>query len=589
MTSYRPRSPTRRYIDPRAQSTTSIASSFDSRPPRYDKHYETQEVARQNYIDNGYDRGTTSRTQYVVRPRHNSFVAEESRRPLSILVDSRNRPIVNNSAWEMPISPSPKSNRPRDEPDRFLHPSAIVARQTYSDQRQHSANRADTDRLIVATRGGRERRGYHQLEPIGQKSYPASRPAIRLDDGYSYTGPREQFERDYPVRPVQPRESQASRDRPASVVDFPELKPPSTLRRDLPPPSAAARQFDKIERSEPTRSNIRSSGDSDFERSDEMSRRRLSLRNPVVHQTRDDNYPKDDYEGKRGSRHAKPRYDDEDNLRSREHGGRDREYDRDGRNDRDGRKIESRRQPRSRENSPDRPVGSKSAVPGSDNRRIPRSRDNSPERAQGKGLAPPAHDSRRKPRSRESSPERSGIGKGLAAAGLGSLAAAGLANGLKRDPEEKDDNSDSEARRERRHRRRREKQRERELREADDTNADARVPRDRPSPSLGDVEPVHDRREYFGKEASDSNSQDDHRKGHGHNRRRSRHEKGSQAEEGLAELEPDRAPDRAPPPVSQELQRVEMRDPEEDSDRRRRKRLEYQGRDRDRDVPVQGL
>lgn len=179
-----------------------------------------------------------------------------------------------------------------------------------------------------------------------------------------------------------------------------DAREPRELREPGPPPSAARH----LERSDRPDKSRRHGPESDSDR--DGTRRRNSTRNPVVHQSKDE-----DYDRRQVPKHNKDRYEDDGrHLRERDH-------------DKLNRPIEPRRNPRSRDTSP---VESK---------RIPKSQDSSPE-------------------------QRSGIKKGLAAVGLGGIASAGLVGARhneNRDKAEKVEESDSDRRKERRRRKHRER------------------------------------------------------------------------------------------------------------------------------------
>src|ERR1700733_13812230 len=198
----------RRHVDPRASTGTVFSSSFDSRPSQYprtnidtlptSRTYEAQPIAKKIYQDPGYSGGTTSRTEYAVRPRINSATAED-RRPPSLVIPppspARSRPLVNNLSRDRPSgSPLPKPHHPRDDSERYIYPAVSSPRQQH--QRHYSATPTDLEHLRVTDKDRRERARYRDL---GASGYPTSGAPIRYrDDDVSYTGPREQFDRDYP-------------------------------------------------------------------------------------------------------------------------------------------------------------------------------------------------------------------------------------------------------------------------------------------------------------------------------------------------------------------------------------------------------
>lgn len=478
-----PRS-SRRYIDPRASTGNVISSSFDPRynPPPHrasldptrlaDFGYEAQPIKKKTYVDSGYGGSTASRTEYAVRPRERKeSLTNENRRPVSTLLLPTSpirttRPVITTNfdsrdvrdsrdLRDRPRSPVSRSGRPRDDASAYLSPVLAVPPRNH--QRHHSATPTEMDRLTVARRDrdGKDRAAtrYHGPGEARPSGYPVppSRPPIRIaEEDVSYTGPREQFARDYPQR--RPRgDSYTRAERPVSMMGPPDWKPVRERRdiRELGPPPSASRQFERLDRLDTSR---RVGHESDSDR--DAPRRRNLTRNPVVHQTKDDDY------GRRNiPKYPKDRYEDDGRP------SRDRDYEK------LDRPAESRRIPRSRESSP------------TDSRRIPRSRDSSPE-------------------------QRSGIGKGLAAVGLGSIAAAGLAGARHRDGRDKTDKleeSDSDRPKERRRR----KYRERGPEEDDDAL----------------VEHGHRKERDVPEEKNNDKIEDNEEDGHKHRRHRRRRHK----------------------------------------------------------------
>jgi zinc finger CCCH domain-containing protein 13 len=339
------------------------------------------------------------------------------------------RPVVSNSSRDDKLASRPPPYVVREEPPRYLVPASTHPQGREHHQRHYSATRADADRLNVGSRvGGRAKGEYHPAGGYGQKSYSSSRPSVK-DDDYSYTGPREQFARDMQARAPPVRESYLRRDRPLSVVEIPDSKPPAPVRREMGPPPIP-RQLERLDRPEDRRSSTRPIYED--ERAGEVPSRRHSVRAPVVHQLRDSGYAsRDDVDIRPKPR--RDRIEEEEplpRLRTRDL-ERERDYSRDLERDRDTR---DRDRDRDREREPDRD----------------RDREKDWERPRGHEKLKHADD-RREIRSRDNSPERSGVGKGIAT-GLGGAAIAGLAGAALKGSSKPDDASDSDSRRERRHR-----------------------------------------------------------------------------------------------------------------------------------------
>lgn len=347
-------------------------------------------------------------------------------------------------------------------------------------QRHNSATKAETGRYSLGLEAPRAEREYHKRGPYVEKVADSRPPPPVARYGqeptYEYTGPREQFDRDYPA-PRPRRASLTRKERPTSVIvpKFEQLP----FRRDTAPPPPASRQLQRIERDD------RKSGfESDPERSREDRPRerpaRHSIKGPVVHQ-RDDGYSsaRDDHDSRRPARRpyeddvaiagSKNRYHDanRDLEREKERPRREREREeerpRERERDRDRDRVRrERRSSRAGDREHDR------------ERERPRPRDYE---------VIEEDDPQRRPRRRETrdardeSPERGSGLKTLATAAVGGLAAAGIANAKSRKDEE---GSDSESRKERKHRRRRSRdRREDNAREGEDPEERRRRRRER--------------------------------------------------------------------------------------------------------------
>lgn len=246
-----------------------------------------------------------------MRPRNNSTLPNDNRRPLSIVPKNtsptRNRPVVSNSSRDDPRSPTSYSSR--DEGSRYLVPASSHGREHH--QRHYSATRADIDRVNAVARGERSRGQYHQAGGYNQKAYSASRPTIK-DEDFSYTGPREQFARDYPAN--QPSRRDTRPPRPVSVMELSDHRPSvAASRRDMPPPSST-RQLDRLDRPDGGRLSIRPGPEPDLDRVSDLPQRRQSTRQPVVHQSRDDGYiaTRDDIDARPSNKSRRDRLEDDE-------------------------------------------------------------------------------------------------------------------------------------------------------------------------------------------------------------------------------------------------------------------------------------
>ena len=461
---YRPRSPPRtsRYLDPRADPRASTGmfypSSYDPKYPsqprsaiephqssRHGSIYDTRPIKSYSYKDDAYPGSTISRTEYAVRPRTNSNVPPDSRRPLSMVAAKNTsptrRPVVSN------LSRDEHRTAPyiaREEPSKYLVPASSHSHGRDHHQRHYSATKGDAEKLNAGGRSsGRTRGEYHQPGGYSQRTYTHDRAPIK-DDDYSYTGPREQFARDMQARVPPAREAYVRGERPMSVVEIPDFKAPPPVRRDMPPPPP--RQLERLDRPDDRRLSVRPMHD-EPERVHDLPSRRHSVRAPVVHQLRDEGYSsaKDDMEFRGKPR--RERVEEEPPLpkiRTREperdyqwdrdyprepDRDRDRERDRDLR-DRDRDRDRERERERERERDP--------------NRERDRDRPHLYEKAK---LA----EDKREVRSRESSPDRAGMAKGIAA-GLGGAAVAGLTGAAIKGSSKPGEASEDDNHKERRHR-----------------------------------------------------------------------------------------------------------------------------------------
>jgi hypothetical protein len=312
MATYRSRGispPPRRHGEPRISTGPVFSTAFDTRyaqQPRssidsidalplprtgIERRFDAQPISRRNYAASG-QHAAQSKTEYAVRPRREFDAGDDgSKTQLRILPTPtspiRSRPLVDNFPREMPRSPLTKQYYPSDEADRYILPAVSGPRQHRS---QGSTNPTDSTHLVPAGRDRREHGGYRVA---GARVYPTNRALVRYDeeDDYSYTTPREQFERDYP--PPQPRSRRSSytrNSRPISTSEFDDWKATPLSKRD-PGPPPTVRQFDKIGEGGSRRSLGNSSNYSDTEGDLNKPKRRHSSRVPVsLHQDRLDRF-----------------------------------------------------------------------------------------------------------------------------------------------------------------------------------------------------------------------------------------------------------------------------------------------------------
>lgn len=420
--------------------------------------YDAQPVKKSFHHDPTNPGAATTRTEYVVRPRRDS----DTRRPLSVVAKnvSPTRDYVE-SPHDMVIYKQPRD----DASPRLLQPHS---RGSAHHQRHNSATRAEIDRTFKAAGAPRVDREYHNRGPYIQKVADSRLPASSRhveQPAYEYTGPREQFDRDYPVRTR--RESLSRRERPTSAIGTKFEPAPS--RRDTAPPPAASRALQRIEQDD-----RRTGFESDPDRSRDHRRSRQSLKGAVVHQ-REDGYSsaRDEYDLRRQT--GRP-YNDDAAISGSKNVYHDANMDRDRDRARRERYREEER-PRERERDKDRDREREKPE-----RRTERTGEREYQREREKprprdyeAIEEDDHRSgrrRRDPREkRDESPDRSKLGA-LATAAIGGLTATGIANFGK---SRKDgDVSDSDSKKERRRRRHRSQDRKEADRPEDENTEDRR-------------------------------------------------------------------------------------------------------------------
>ncbi|PYI19498.1 hypothetical protein BO99DRAFT_139751 [Aspergillus violaceofuscus CBS 115571] len=338
---YRPMSPNgSRMMDPMRASTGTVqlSSSYDPYDltnrsahsgyhpdvnyiPSYDSRYareprlEAQPISSTTYRDPGHS--TKLRTEYAIRPRQRSNTAsaveiqyapgryDASGSPLS-----RASPVI--------IPGHHRSPSPQRAQDRYVVPAS-----SHRHHRRHHPSStdyaSDTGRLDLTDKMAMARiphNAYPAYEHSPRWRYPPTgglRKGEDIDDydAYSYTNPREQFEKDSAAR--MRRDQRAyHRDRPLSLTgpDDPQLQSRKESRALGPPPSQ--RGFDRIDQGGRVRRSTYGSADSDVESSN--ARRRSLQRVPVsLHQDVDEGYSsyRSEHEDHRHRRRRHRRHDDD--------------------------------------------------------------------------------------------------------------------------------------------------------------------------------------------------------------------------------------------------------------------------------------
>lgn len=426
--------------------------------------FDAQPISIRNYAASGQT-AAQSKTEYSVRPLINSSPGDERRTSPRIPIPPTAPPHSRPPANDSLYDRQPRSPRP----ERYYLPekSKRYIHPAVSNPRPFRNQVDDTpaDPSHLPP-FGRDRQDHKGYRSASSRAYPTR---YDEEDDYSYTipTPREQFDVEHPpLEHRRRRNTYISNDRPISTSDFDGWKPtPQSKRGSGPPP--AVRQFDRIGKGEPRHLTGKSGNYSDTERDLAKPKRRHSLRAPVsIHQDRDEMYLP--HKGERPAPLA-PRYQ------------------------------------RAYEDDP---------IYFSD-------REN---------YRPSSHYERRQQSGKvgEDSHDRVGKIHAIAAAGLGGLAAAGLAGALVRKPRDEDDNSNLEEPHEVKDRYKREKDhRFADSGRGQDPTMDK--PWDRAAEIRDGVAPREQHREKERNERSDSDSIDGsqtegrrHRRKHRHHRRERR-------------------------------------------------------------------
>ncbi|KAL4925778.1 uncharacterized protein BDV17DRAFT_178847 [Aspergillus undulatus] len=315
---YRPISPSAsQMVDPLRASTGTfqLSSSYDpygpatGRPayasyrsdvpysPSYDPRYtvpsrlEAHPVSKQTYRDHG--KATKLRTEYAIRPRQRSSTATaaDSRDRLelpSISPISRTSPVV--------LSDYGRAPSPLTDQDGYLMPAS-------SKHNRHHRYSSSFDYSSDTGRHPTSRRPYGVYpthEHGGRRRYPHTgglRKGQDIDDydAYSYTTPREQFEKEANAKLQYHRSARKERPLSLTGIDDPHLMARKDPRALGPPPSY--RGFDKMNRDELRRSTY---GYVNSEL-DLAGVRQRSPRSVALHHDHDEGYSshRDDYDDTR--------------------------------------------------------------------------------------------------------------------------------------------------------------------------------------------------------------------------------------------------------------------------------------------------
>lgn len=266
---------------------------------------DAQPISTKTYRDAGNN--TKSTTEYAIRPRSRTVAA---RRPLSVVVPpstSRQSPIVE-SDHERTRSPLPKSYYyPSEDNTPYIYPA------TSSRGRYHyrPSDESDFGRQAPSDKESRARMERGKYRNSGTGGYPASGSLVKYreedfdhPDAYSYTNPREQFDRDSAAGQQFLHANYSRRERPRSMTGLDGYRPQLELRREPrvsgPLPSTPSRRAERLRPED----GYRSSGREVWS----------SQQTPVsLHRFGDDGYSsyQEDYGDSRNSRRSR-RYEDPD-------------------------------------------------------------------------------------------------------------------------------------------------------------------------------------------------------------------------------------------------------------------------------------
>jgi hypothetical protein len=296
------------YLSPQAAERAPDHRSSRRMP---DRKLEAQPISSMTYRDPG--QSTKLRTEYAIRERPRSNT-DSARRPLSLAIPastSRQGPVVT-STYNRSASPlPPRSAYAREDPERYVTPASSIGGR--NQRRIYSLDYgSDTGRLDPGDRVGRahrDRGAYRIYRPGGVSAYPAYGDPRKLDDSdyydaYSYTTPRDLFEKDSALRSSQRGTYRTGRPVSMAGADaflgHDSYKDPRSLG---PPPSH--RGFDKIVDEDRLRRPGPGRAENDLSRDSTDSRRSSWHRAPVaLHQDPDEEYLSytDDLKGSRRHR-----------------------------------------------------------------------------------------------------------------------------------------------------------------------------------------------------------------------------------------------------------------------------------------------
>ncbi|PCG94304.1 Hypothetical protein PENO1_079250 [Penicillium occitanis (nom. inval.)] len=325
---YRSSSPgSRRLVDPMRASTGTVAEDFYASPTSYHSYdgYLSPKVAERRggfFSVDGGDRleahpistktyrdanhSTKLKTSYAIRPRSQT-TTDSSRRPLSLHIpssttsSSRKGPVVT-SAYERSVSPlPPRTSHPRDEPERYVSPATSGR----SHKRILSSDYTSDSGYGKSIEKHRPRETrYHVYRPAGVSRYQAYGDPRQWDDSkyydaYSYTSPRENFEKESAARSSQRTHGRVGRPTSMMATSSALVRPAHHKEsKRLPSSHRGSERHPAEDRLRIT--NGRDYTDSETYRDHQRYPHQQHL---VVHQDREDGYQSFTDDHKHSSRH----------------------------------------------------------------------------------------------------------------------------------------------------------------------------------------------------------------------------------------------------------------------------------------------
>lgn len=325
---YRSSSPgSRRLVDPLRASTGTVAEDFYASPTSYHAYdgylspkvaerrggffsvdsgdrLEAHPISTKTYRDTNHS--TKLKTSYAIRPRSQT-TTDSSRRPLSLHIpssttsSSRKGPVVT-SAYERSVSPlPPRASHLRDEPERYVSPATSGR----SHKRILSSDYTSDSGYGKSIEKHRPRETrYHVYRPAGVSRYQAYGDPRKWDDSkyydaYSYTSPRENFEKESAARSSQRTHGRVGRPTSMMATSNALVRPAHHKEsKRLPSSHRGSERHPAEDRLRIT--NGRDYTDSETYRDHQRYPHQQHL---VVHQDRDDGYQSFTDDHKHSSRH----------------------------------------------------------------------------------------------------------------------------------------------------------------------------------------------------------------------------------------------------------------------------------------------